>query len=92
MTSESYITGDLDLLQTRAENGGKLVPEEVLIAPSWILHNFHEVQSYRIANENGILTPLVSPVSPMIPRTIQSNNAAYICQALYISQSTRDQL
>lgn len=88
---ETHTTGDLELLQTRPETGSESGPKGVQIAPSWILHNFHEMQSYQIP-ENAILTPSASPTSPKIPRTIQSNNAAYICQALQIPQSTLDQL
>lgn len=89
---ESHTTGDLELLQTRPERrGSESAPEGVRIAPSWILHNFHETQSYQI-HETAILTPSASPASPKIPRTIQSSNAAYICQALQIAQSTLAQL
>lgn len=88
---ESHTTGDLELLQTRPKRGGESGPEGAQIAPSWILHNFHETQSYQIP-ETAILTPSASPATPKIPRTVQSNNAAYICQALQIPQSTLDQL
>lgn len=94
-TQQSGSTHDLNHLEaqnTTPSTTSKPSSDQVMIAPSWILHNFHEAQSYDLTSQNDLLTPSASPASPRIPRTIHSDNVSYICHVLRIPQQTVNML